>query len=112
MQDLFFSKAYIEEHINTLKILFEDEEDIQINNTTYQNDMCASVTISIPENIPYRGDKKLILFLPNSLIQGEEMFIHYTLILDEEYASHKVSEQTFSKLSDVVVYILTNYYYN
>lgn len=105
MQDLFFSKAYIEEHINTLNILFEDEEDIQISNTTYRNDMCASLTLDV------RG-KKLILFLPNSLIEGQEMFIHYTLILDEEYASHKVSEQTFNKLTDVVVYILTKYYYN
>jgi arginine/lysine/ornithine decarboxylase len=96
MQNLFFSQAYIDAHIEQLQSFFPYA---LITDSTYHNDQCASIQIK-----DMSSETTYLLFLPNSLVNEEwnEKYSHYALILDEEYAeAEKTIFETFSNLVEI-----------
>lgn len=98
MQNLFFSKPYIDAHIEQLQELFPYA---LISNATYKNDQCASIQIK-----DMSSETTYLLFLPNALITEDwkEKYAHYTLILDEEYAE---VDKSFCEVFDNLIEIST-----
>ena len=96
MQNLFFSKPYIDAHIEQLQELFPYA---LISDATYKNDQCASIHIK-----DMSSDTTYLLFLPNAFVTEEwkEKYSGYTLILDEEYAeAEKTVEHQFDNLIEI-----------
>lgn len=99
MQNLFFSKPYIDAHIEKLQELFPYA---LISDATYKNDQCASIQIK-----EMHSETTYLLFLPNAFITEEwkEKYAHYTLILDEEYAEcDKTFEEVFEHLVEITTF--------
>lgn len=96
MDNLFFSKLYIDTHIEQLQELLPY---CLITDATYQHDNRASIQIKeMHSEITY------LLFLPNALVteHWKEKYSHYTLILDEEYAEAEQSLcEQFENLIDI-----------
>lgn len=98
MQSLFFSKPYIDAHIEQLKELFPYA---LISDATYKNDQCASIQIH-----EMHSETTYLLFLPNAFVTEEwkEKYAHYTLILDKEYAE---ADKSFYQVFDNLIEIST-----
>jgi hypothetical protein len=98
MQNLFFSKPYIDAHIEQLQELFPYA---LISDATYKNDQCASIQIK-----DMSSETTYLLFLPNALITEDwkEKYAYYTLILDEEYAE---VDKSFCEVFDNLIEIST-----
>ena len=101
MQNLFFSQAYIDAHIEQLQSLFPYAS---ISDATYKNDERPSILIT-----EMSSKSTYLLFLPNSLVTDEWVgkCAYYTLILDQEYAEEeKTVFETFSNLVEISTYEL------
>lgn len=99
MNNIYFSQAFINSQIKSLKVLFPDA---LITDSTYHNDNRASIQIHI-EDITY------LLFLPNAKQSNhlKEHYSNYMLMLDEDYAfSEKTLLEVFDNITDIEQFIL------
>jgi hypothetical protein len=94
MNNLFFSKPYIDATIEQIKSLLDLE--CLVTDSTYANDQCASIQI-------LSEGQTFLLFLPNSFIENwyEEKYIHYSLMADEDYATGK-DHSNYPNLEDAI----------
>jgi hypothetical protein len=98
MNKLFFSKPYIDAHIEKVKEMCDKEtENYSVSDSTYHNDRCASIDITI-DGVSY------LIFLPNSFEDNgfKEEYRTYQVILDREYHNVETLNEVFNSLHDAV----------
>jgi len=98
MSNLFFSKPYIDAHIQKAKEMLDKHTDnYSVSDSTYHNDQCASIEITI------NGESYLI-FLPNSFEDNgyNEEYRTYQVILDREYHNVETLNEVFNSLHDAI----------
>jgi hypothetical protein len=119
MKQFFFSKPYIDAHIEQIKALLDAQVDSYqaspqtgfledtylVTDSTYINDQCPSIQILLMGTT-------YLLYLPNSFVDNvhQEQYNVYLLMLDEDYGTGK-DVVVFHDLESAINHLVLNKHY-